>query len=101
MDKLMDWLWPIFLGLLVGGLIVHDFNKYLDTEREKDKARETVELLRRRVDEIDRRVDALDRRIDAFESGRNYAKDGKRFFICPLRPSVLQKDLQERRKQEW
>ena len=67
MDKLMDWLWPIFLGLFVGGLIVHDFNKYLDTEREKDKARETVELFRRRVDEIDRRVDALDRRIDSNE----------------------------------
>ena len=69
MDKLMDWLCPIFLGLglFVGGLIVHDFNKHLDTEREKDKARETVELLRRRVDEIDRRVDALDRRIDANE----------------------------------
>ena len=67
MDKLIDWHWPIFLGLFVGDLIVHDFNKYLDTEREKYKARETVELFRRRVDEIDRRVDALDRRIDANE----------------------------------
>ena len=66
MDKLMDWLWPILLGLLVVAL-VHDFNRHLEAAREKDRARETVELSRRRVDEIDRRVDALDRRIDANE----------------------------------
>ena len=68
MDKLMDWLWPLLLGLVVACALVHDFTKHLEAEREKDRARETVELFRRRVDEIDRMVDALDRRIDANES---------------------------------
>ena len=67
MDKLMDWLWPLLLGLVVVGALVHDFTQHLEAEREKDRARETVELSRRRVDDIDRRVDALDRRIDANE----------------------------------
>ena len=68
MDKLLDWFWPIFFGLVVVGALVHDFTQHLEAEREKDRARVTVELFRRRVDEIDRMVDALDRRIDANES---------------------------------
>ena len=65
MDKLMDWLWPLLLGLVVVGALVHDFTQHLEAEREKDRAREAVEVCHRRIEQIHRMIEALERRFDA------------------------------------